>query len=264
MIEATDLHFKYGKSPILRGVSLEAKTGTTLGLIGPNGSGKTTLLRCLYGALRPDLGHVEIDGKALRSMTQKQIARTTAVVVQETAGDLPLTVTDTILLGRAPHQNSFGKTQKEDVELATAALEKVGALHLARRNFAHLSGGEKQRVLIAKAIAQNTDHLLMDEPTNHLDIHFQHEVLNLVHGLSQTTIIVMHDLNLAAQYCDQLVVLDGGQVKAQGSAEEVLQPHILEPVYQVKIERTTDSAGQIQLLFRHSGLQNRKEPRNVG
>lgn len=257
MISATNLRFSYGKVPVLRGVSLEAKTGATLGLIGPNGSGKTTLLRCLYGSHRPKQGTVQIDGQPLASMSQRQIARTAAVVVQENAGDLPLTVTDTILLGRAPHQSSFGRTSEEDIEIATNALKKVGALHLARRTFSNLSGGEKQRVLIAKAIAQNTPHLLMDEPTNHLDIHFQHEVLNLVRQLPQTTIIVMHDLNLAAQYCDYLVLLDEGKVRAEGLPQTVLNPDILEPIYQVRIERTEDSCGGLQLLFRHSSTEKK-------
>lgn len=255
MLEVNDLHFSYGKKEVLNGVSMQVPDHEIVGLIGTNGSGKTTLLRCLYAALRPRSGSVTLDGKDIYSLSRRLLAKQIAVVVQENASDMPLTVADSVLLGRSPHLGAFGSPDENDLEIATQALQDVGALELAKRSFGNLSGGEKQRVLIARAIAASCPYLLMDEPTNHLDIHYQHEVLNLVNRLHQTTVIVMHDLNLAAQYCDRLVLLDQGKVRAEGTPPEVLRPEILEPVYGVKIQRIENEQGQIQLLFSHVHAQ---------
>lgn len=156
---------------------------------------------------------------------------------------------ETVLLGRSPHLTTFQRYSAQDYRIAAAALAEVGARHLADRVFAGLSGGEKQRVLIGRALAQQADHLLLDEPTNHLDIRYQHEVLQLVRALEVTTIVVLHDLNLAARYCDQVVLLERGRVKAAGTPDEVLRPEILEPVYHIGVQRVL-SDGELQLLFR--------------
>src|SRR5699024_2533265 len=177
-----------------------AGPGEVVGLIGPNGSGKTTLLRMLYRALTPTAGIVVLDDQPIGDMPSRALARAVAVVVQDSAGDLPLSVTDTVLLGRTPHLRSWQRESGSDIEIAAEALQRVGATYLAHRDFSELSGGEKQRVLIARALAQQATHLLLDEPTNHLDIHYQHEVLRLIRELGVTTILVLHDLNLAARY----------------------------------------------------------------
>ena len=161
----------------------------------------------------------------------------------------PLTVADTVLLGRAPHLATFQRPSRDDHRIAAAALTRVGVRHLADRVFAGLSGGEKQRVLIARALTQQADHLLLDEPTNHLDIRYQHEVLQLVRRLEVTTVVVLHDLNLAARYCDELVLLDAGRVAAAGTPDAVLRPEVLEPVYGIGVRRVPTDDG-VQLLFR--------------
>jgi iron complex transport system ATP-binding protein len=248
MITARDIRFSYGDGLVLDGVGLHVPDGAVVGVVGPNGCGKTTLLRTLYASLQPDGGTVRLDGADMRASGPREIARRVAVVVQETPGELPYTVADMVLLGRAPHRRGFAGPDDEDHRIAAAALRRVGARHLADRVFAGLSGGEKQRVLIARAIAQQVDHLLLDEPTNHLDIRYQHEVLQLVRSLPATTVVVLHDLNLAARYCDQLLLLEQGRVVGAGTPDEVLTPELLEPVYGIGVRRLTDG-DDLQLLF---------------
>jgi len=253
MITAHGIRFAYGDRTVLDSVDLAAPHGEVLGLVGPNGSGKTTLLRTLYASLRPRAGTVLIDSDQLARLSAREIARRVAVVVQETAGDLPLLVSDMVLLGRTPHRSGFARRGREDEQIAAAALTQVGALHLADQPFDGLSGGERQRVLIARALAQGSSHLLLDEPTNHLDVRYQHEVLDLARNLAltnhHTVVVVLHDLNLAATYCDRVLLLDSGSVVASGTPAEVLTPSHLEPVYQVAVRRLELDDG-FQLAFR--------------
>ena len=250
MIEAAGLSWTYGTTTILEDVDVASHEGRVLGLIGPNGSGKTTLLRLLYGALRGS-GTVEIDGDDLATLPAKQVARRLAVVVQESGTDTTLTAGEMVLLGRTPHLSAFARAGEHDLAIAAECLERVGGTHLGPRSFAALSGGERQRVLIARALAQEATHLLLDEPTNHLDIRYQHEILSLVRKLGTTAVVVLHDLNLAARYCDDLVLLDRRRVAARGTVDEVLRPEILEPVYDIGIERL-ELREEIHLLFRPS------------
>jgi iron complex transport system ATP-binding protein len=248
LITATDVSWRYGANPVIDNVSVTAQPGRVLGLIGPNGSGKTTLLRLLYGALRSPTGSVRVDETPLASLGARESALRMAVVVQETGGETALTVAEMVLLGRGPHLSTFQRTGKEDHAIAARSLARVGATHLGPRPFSGLSGGERQRVLIARALAQQATHLLLDEPTNHLDIRYQHEVLRLVRGLETCSVVVLHDLNLAARYCDDLVLLGDGGVVAGGTVDEVLDPAILEPVYGIGVKRL-DLDGHVHLLF---------------
>ncbi|MFI5934195.1 ABC transporter ATP-binding protein [Actinoplanes sp. NPDC051494] len=249
MIEAEAVSWTYGTNPVIEAVSVTARPGRLLGLIGPNGSGKTTLLRLLYGALRSRTGRVTVDGDELPSLAAREAARRLAVVVQESGGETALTVGEMVLLGRGPHLSTFQRSGAADHAIAARCLARVGASHLGARAFAGLSGGERQRVLIARALAQEATHLLLDEPTNHLDIRYQHEILRLVRDLGTCSIVVLHDLNLAARYCDDLVLLGaGGGVVAAGTVDEVLDPAILEPVYGIGIQRL-ELQGSIHLLF---------------
>ncbi|MDN5570823.1 MAG: ABC transporter ATP-binding protein [Propionibacteriaceae bacterium] len=251
MILAEDVRFAYGANPVLAGVSLSAPAGRVVGLIGPNGSGKTTLLGALYAALDAR-GRIELDGDPVGELGAREVARRVAVVVQEHAGDLPLRVSDMVLLGRLPHRATFSRTTGDDDAIAAAALTQVGAVHLADREFAALSGGEKQRVLIARALTQQATHLLLDEPTNHLDIRYAHEILDLVRRLTLTAstsaVVVLHDLNLAARYCDDLILLDSGTVAVAGPVDAVLQPEHVARVYGVTVRRF-DLDGDIHLSF---------------
>lgn len=248
MIEGRGLSYAYGATTVVRDIDVRAESGRVLGLLGPNGSGKTTVVRMLTGIVPPRSGQVLLDGRPLDSVPHRELARRVAVVLQEPGGDLPMTVADMVMLGRAPHQSTFSRNGADDHRIAAAALRRVGARHLADRIFVRLSGGEKQRVMIARALAQQPAHLVLDEPTNHLDIRFQHELLAMVRGLGITTVIVLHDLNLAARYCDDVLVLQRGRVVAHGPCADVLTPELLEGVYGVGVERLETSRG-IQFLF---------------
>lgn len=248
MISASDVSVDYDGRLVVDGVDLHAGPGEMVGLIGPNGSGKTTFLRTLYAALRPRAGLVTIDDEPVNTLRGAELARRIAVVAQEAPSDLPVTVADMVLLGRAPHRSALAALGREDHQAAAAALTRVGARHLADRRYATLSGGEKQRVLVARTLAQQADHILLDEPTNHLDIGYQHELLRMVGQLGVTTVIVLHDLNLAARYCTRLVLLDGGKLVAAGTPDEILTPDMLRRVYGIHVERLIVS-DCLQLVF---------------
>lgn len=250
MLRAEGLSHAYGTTPVLHDVSFEATTGEVLGLIGPNGSGKTTVLRTLYGSLTPDAGTVRVAGQSIKRMRAREIAQQVAVVVQEPPGEMMHSVADSVLMGRTPHRKAFQRSSARDEELAVSALQRVGALHLCDRGLDELSGGERQRVLLARAIVQEAPCLLLDEPTNHLDIKYQHQVLQLVRGLGLTTVVVLHDLNLAARYCDQIVLLAQGQVQAQGTPAQVLRAELVERVYGVTAQPTSADDDALQFLFR--------------
>lgn len=213
---------------------LRAQTGTIVGLVGPNGSGKSTLLRTVYRALRPTEGVVRIGGDAVWGMSARQAARRIAVLTQESPADFDFTVTEIVALGRVPHKRLLQRTSIEDERLIEASLARAGAGGLAQRRFSTLSGGEKQKVLIARALAQQPKVLCLDEPTNHLDIAAQLELLELVSSLRVTVVTAVHDLNLATSYCDQVFVLDAGRVVASGSPEEVFVPDLLMRVFGVR------------------------------
>ncbi|WP_116947084.1 ABC transporter ATP-binding protein [Jiangella endophytica] len=213
---------------IVDGVGLTVAPGTMTGLLGPNGSGKSSLLRAVAGTYRPDGGRVLLGGADLGSMRRRDRARRVAVVEQESTTDVPLQVLDVVLLGRTPHRASAA-----DEELALGALDTVGMRDLADRDWHTLSGGERQRVHLARAITQQPELLLLDEPTNHLDIHYQLALLTFVRSLGVTTLAALHDLNLAAAYCDQVVVLAGGRVAAAGAPSEVLVPDVVRSVFGV-------------------------------
>lgn len=249
MISTHHVSFAYAMIPVLDDVTMHVDDGEVVGLIGPNGSGKTTLLQTLYGALVPSSGHVDIDGIRVRSLAAAERARRIMVVSQEGTPELPIDVSDMVLLGRAPRRSMFQPYTREDHRIAAAALRRVNARDLADRSFTTLSGGEKQRVLVARALAQEADHLLLDEPTNHLDIRYQHEILALVAALRITTVVVLHDLNLAARYCDRLVLLHHGRMVTSGTPDDVLRPDVIEPVYDVAVRRS-DEPDCVQLMFR--------------
>ncbi|MGW7452741.1 ABC transporter ATP-binding protein [Streptomyces sp. NPDC054787] len=219
---------------LLHGVDLTARPGETVGVVGPNGSGKTTLLRCVYGILRPTAGRILLDGADAAALTVKDRARRVAVVPQDASGTLGLTVREVVAMGRSPHKRFWMQDGPDDVRRVAAALETVGALPFAERRFDELSGGERQRALVARALVQDPGLLALDEPTNHLDIRYQLEILGLVRALPATSLLVLHDLNLAASFCDRLYVLKGGRVAASGPPREVLTEDLLAEVYGVR------------------------------
>ena len=227
---------------------LVVHSGEFVGIIGPNGSGKTTLLRTIYRALRPVSGAVFVGGDDVWQLHPKQAARRTAAVVQETPSDIDFAVFEVVALGRLPHKGLVDRETRADEEICQAALARVGMSAFAHRYFATLSGGEKQRVLVARALAQQSSVLVLDEPTNHLDIRFQLELLDLIRGLGVTTIASMHDLALAADHCDRLYALKGGRVVAAGTPAAVLTPELIADVFEVAVRTVTDPHSDRVLL----------------
>ncbi|ORT55599.1 ABC transporter ATP-binding protein [Streptomyces sp. CB03238] len=222
-----------GARHLVRDVSLTAEPGEVIGLVGPNGSGKSSLLRAVYRVLRPDAGHIRVDGTDVRSLPVRRLARTMAVVVQEPGAAFDLTVRDVVAMGRTPHKRLLDGDTAEDARLVESSLASVDAVGLADRSFDRLSGGERQRVLIARALTQQPSLLVLDEPTNHLDVRHQLEVLGVLRRLPATVLVALHDLNLAAYYCDRLYVLRDGEVATAGPPREVLTPRLLSEVYGV-------------------------------
>ncbi|MCS7480183.1 ABC transporter ATP-binding protein [Umezawaea endophytica] len=237
---------------IVDGISLSAGTGEVVGVVGPNGSGKSTTLRCVYRALKPSGGAVLLDGRDLLSLPLKESARRLAALTQDSHVEFDFTVAEVVAMGRLPHKGAFDRDTERDHDLVTDALRRVDAGHLAERSFLTLSGGERQRVLIARALVQEPDVLVLDEPTNHLDIRHQLDVLALVRGLGLTVLMVLHDLNLAAAYCDRVHVLDGGRVVAGGKPADVLTPDLVQAVFGVRAHLVQHPvSGVPQLLFEH-------------
>ena len=235
---------------ILHDVAVHVAAGELVGVLGPNGSGKSSLLRCIYRALKPDAGNIALDGDNVWDLDAKEAARRTATVLQETPGEFEFVVWEMVLMGRTPHKGMFERESEEDQDLVENALAQVGMLSFADRSFATLSGGEKQRVLIARALAQQARFLILDEPTNHLDVRYQLEILDLVRGLGVTTFTALHDLNLAATYCDRLYIMAEGEIVAAGTPEDVLQPALLRQVFGVEAEvQVHPRTGKLHIVF---------------
>lgn len=249
-LRLADVAVRLGGADVLDGVELECRAGELVGLVGPNGSGKSTLLRTVYRMARPWAGRVTIDGDDAWALPSREVARRAAAVVQERPSEFDFTVGEVVALGRLPHKGSFDRDNGADRAVVEAALVRVGLAALAGRTFATLSGGEKQRALVARALAQQSRLLLLDEPTNHLDVRHQLEVLDLVSGLGVTTLAALHDLNLAATYCDRVYVLDAGRVVASGPPRDVLTPEMVGAVFGVRAERFDHPiTGRPQLAF---------------
>jgi iron complex transport system ATP-binding protein len=224
--------------------------GEVAGLIGPNGSGKSSLLRTVYRHLRPAAGSVHADERDVWTSPPRQAATWIAAVPQETRSEFDITAWDMVAMGRNPHKGTFAVDTAADREIVADALHQVGLTELADRHFATLSGGERQRVLLARALTQRTPVLVLDEPTNHLDIRHQHELLGLVRQLGLTTLTALHDLNLAAAYCDRIHVLRAGHVVASGTPDEVLTADLVDEVFEIAAEVFTHPrTGRPHLLF---------------
>lgn len=235
---------------IIDDIRLSVATGAFVGLLGPNGSGKSTLLRCIYRSLKPDVGTISLDGDDLLAMPPRDAARKMAVVLQETPVQFDFTVQEMVLMGRAPHKSAFDPDTNEDWEIVADALAQVNMLDFIERSFGTLSGGEKQRVLIARALAQQSQFLALDEPTNHLDIRYQLEILDIVRELRVTTLAALHDLNLAALYCDRLYVLSEGRVVASGAPDEVVTADLIYEVYGVRADVATNpNTGRTHITY---------------
>lgn len=238
MLRARGLRFAYPDREVLCGVSLDLAPGSVLAVLGPNGAGKSTLLRCLAGALRPE-GRVELDGRPLADIPPAARARLMAYVPQHIAPRLPFTVFEAVLMGRRPYLS--WRPRAEDLDAAWLALERLGLAELAGREFSELSGGQRQKAALARALAQDSRLLIMDEPTSSLDLRHQLEVMALLRELAETegrgVALAVHDLNLAARHADRVLLLRAGRVFAQGAPEDALTPEALAQVFGVEVRR---------------------------
>ncbi|KEP70355.1 sugar ABC transporter substrate-binding protein [Thioclava dalianensis] len=249
-IVAQNLVWGVKRKTIVSDVSLSVAPGETLGLIGPNGSGKSSLLRLLAGLRRPQSGRVAFNGQDIAKLPRRALARQCAFVQQSAASDTNMSVRDVVKLGRTPHRSALSAWSSADEAAVRDALTRVDMLGHAGQPWMTLSGGERQRVHIAKALAQEPTRMILDEPTNHLDIHHQIEILRLVRALEMTNIVALHDLNLAAMFCDRIVVLQGGSVHASGTPEEVLTEDLLQEIFRVRARvATSPYHGRPQIDF---------------
>ena len=223
----------------LGALDLELRGGELLGLVGPNGSGKTTIIRALTGVIQPSAGYVRLSGRDVSGIGQAEIARLAAVVPQDPLLPPTFESLDCVLMGRTPHLSLLQQESSHDLEIARRAMLATETWAFADRPVGELSGGERQRVIVARALAQETPVLLLDEPTAHLDIGHQGSVLDLMRGFARrdgkAVLAVVHDLTLAAHYCDRLIVLSAGRVCAEGTPADVLRPELLRDVYGVPV-----------------------------
>ncbi|MDI6104765.1 ABC transporter ATP-binding protein [Actinoplanes sp. NEAU-A12] len=236
MLEITDVSWAVPAARILDHITCTVPAGSLVGLLGPNGSGKTTLIRAVAGLVRPDTGAMTIAGDHIAGLRRLALARRIALLAQHADTDLDLTVRDVVLLGRIPHRRSRWSDTADDHTAVAEALTRVDLAGFADRTWLTLSGGERQRAQLARAFAQEPELLLLDEPTNHLDIGHQLQLLSLVRRAKVTTLAALHDLNLAAMFCDTVVVLHHGRVVATGPPTEVLTSGLLAGVYGVDAE----------------------------
>ncbi len=224
-------NLSWGK--ILSGVNLFVNKGELVGIVGPNGSGKSSLLRCIYRMNKPSTGEILLDDLDVWAINVKDVSKKLAVVPQSMPSEFEFTVREIVSMGRYPHKGLIESFNDRDNELISQALTQVGMLELADRNFMSLSGGEKQRALIARAFVQEAEILILDEPGNHLDIYYQLEIMNMISNPDITCLTVMHDLNLASNYCDRLYVMKDGEIYATGKPAEILTQKLIREVYQV-------------------------------
>lgn len=258
MLSVESIHAGYGKKNILKGIDLTLQPGEMMALIGPNGSGKSTLLRVISGVLHPESGSVKIDGKAVHSMNEQERARKIAVVPQ--ARNLPPAFTgkEVVSLGRTPYLNWLGQLSDEDEAIIAAAMRQTDTLSFADSPINELSGGEQQRLLLARALVQQSPLMLLDEPTTFLDLQFQYGLMKHIRDLAhpqrvdqspRAVLIALHDLNMAFQFADRIALLVKGQIIKMGTPQEMLDADLLSEVYKVPLTLVQDAnSGRAALL----------------
>lgn len=252
-LKVNNLNFSIDKKEILKNISFDVPKGSFIGIIGPNGSGKSTLLKNIYRLYKPCSGEILLDNKNLFKMKNKDCAKKIAVLAQESNSQFDFTIEQVVKMGRYPYKSMFEEYSKEDLKIVYDMLKKVGLENLKDKSFSNLSGGEKQRVLIARALVQNTDFLILDEPTNHLDIGYQIQLMDLIKSLNITTLSAIHDMNLASMYCDYLIVMKHGRIITCGTVKEVITKEMLKEVFGVNTYIGVNPINnKLQVSFMHT------------
>jgi iron complex transport system ATP-binding protein len=267
MLKVEEIHARYGDTKILEDICFSAKEGRLLGIIGPNGSGKTTLLKVISSIIKPEIGTVILDNFDIVRMKKRDIAKKMAVVPQESSTSFSFTAIEVVLMGRTPHLKRFETEDSKDFEIARRCMRMTDCLNLAERPIDELSGGELQKVIIARALAQEPKILLMDEPTSHLDIKNQIEILDLMKKLADdglTVISVLHDINMAARYCDELILLKDGKIVSAGITEDVLTTKNIKNVFGISVSIKRDPlTGSFSLSIIPERKQKIKKPLKI-
>lgn len=251
-IETQALQLAIDNKKIVDNISLEVRNKEFVGLIGPNGSGKSTILRALYRALRPQSGKIFFDDQPLASLSLQQTAQKLGVMKQNSSLNFDFKVLDLVLMGRTPYKKPLELDSQADYELARAALAAVGLAGYEERLYNQLSGGEQQRVMIARVLTGQPQTLLLDEMTNHLDLYYQFHLLELIKSMGIEVLAVMHDLNLAAKFCQKLYLLRQGEIIAYGKTEDVLSSPLIEETFKIRLKLYHDEDGQLHLLYKNA------------
>lgn len=240
LMAAENISFTYETSLVFKDLSVSVQKQDFIGLIGPNGSGKSTLLKIMGGVLKADSGSILFKNSSVSKINKKLFAQSVSWVPQEHPMVFPFKVSEIIMMGRHPYLSAFSFESKEDYDITRRAMETTMTSQFADRYFNEISGGEKQRVMIASALAQNPEMMLLDEPTSALDLKYQIQILNILKNLNanhdMTLVIAMHDLNLASQFCNRLILLNEGKIVRDGTPEQVLEKNVLEQVYGIDID----------------------------
>lgn len=249
-LSTENLKYQIDGTQILKGVSLEIRENEFVGLIGPNGCGKTTLLKNVCKSVKPEKSVVFIDEKDIMSLSSREMAKTIAVMAQENTVQFDVEVLDMVKYGRYAHRSFLERETKEDVELCRYYIREVGLEGYEHRSYLSLSGGEKQRVLLARALVQQSRVIILDEPTNHLDVRYQYQILKTLKKQKITVFASIHDLNLAAMYCDRIILMNNGNIAASGTPEEVITEKNIEDIFKVKSQVTVNEiTGKIQVYY---------------
>ena len=249
-IQTESLDLAIDNETIVEKITLEVKNKEFVGLIGPNGSGKSTILRALYRSLKPQSGRIFFDGEDLETISLQQTAQRLGVMKQNSTLNFDFKVLDLVLMGRTPYKKPFELDSQADYKLAQSALAAVGLNGYEERLYNQLSGGEQQRVMIARVLTGQPQTLLLDEMTNHLDLYYQFHLLELIKNMQVEVLAVMHDLNLAAKFCQKLYLLKDGKIIAFGNTKDVLCSPIIEETFKIKIKPYSDEDGQLHLLYK--------------
>ena len=251
MLSTKNLSYITEDQELIRGITLDIPEGSFVGLIGPNGCGKSTLLKTIYRVNKASEGTIYIDHKEIDRMSNREVAKKMAVVTQENDISFDFSVMEMMLIGRYAHRSTFSGRDKGDEQICRDALASVGMLEFQDRSFLSLSGGEKQRVLIASAFSRGSKLIIMDEPTNHLDIGYQFLIMDIMKQHKDTTIFTsVHDMNMALRYCDYIIALDQGSIVKQGKPEEVITEELMRDLFKVKaeVQMNPDGSRYIQYL----------------
>ncbi|MGB0938168.1 MAG: ABC transporter ATP-binding protein [Colwellia sp.] len=249
LLSVENLYWHIFNKKILNDISFTVSDGEILGIIGPNGAGKTSLLRCITGQVNhikrnKQFGNIFLKERLITDFSAKELASHFAFVAQKTQAHFSLSVYDIVSMGLLPNKTWFAINNKQDEDNIIKAVETVGLSHVISKQYNQLSGGEQQRVLLARALVQRSQILVLDEPTNHLDVYYQHQILQLIKQLKLTVIMTVHDLNLASQYCHRLLLLDEGHVISEGAPSKVLSEELLTKVFRINCLQDIDRKTQ--------------------